>query len=303
MQHPECDDLALLALDESLGSGVDAHVAGCPRCYAEVAAFRTTVGLAALSNYGENAPHPRESVWQAIADELGLDPAATAGNLTTTTQEPGQGDTVAPAGHTVPFRAKGPSAPLPEGRAHRNGSNGRLTSVSDTGTDLPVTDRPRRPGGGREAGSSRRWTRWASPVAAVLIGIAVGAGAVVIGQNRGSDVTVEAVAPLKGVPGGPLTAEQQRQLGRAELLTAPSSTQVKVDAPDLPATSTHAYEVWLFGNDGRMVSLGILSNGGGTFTVPTGISTREYRTVDVSDQPPNGNPAHSGISLVRGSFS
>ena len=282
MQHPECDDLALLALEESLGSEVDAHVAGCPRCSAEVAAFRTTVGLAALSNYGENAPRPGESVWQAIADELGLDSS-------------GQGDTVAPTGPTVPLRADGPSMPLPEGGAHKNGSNGgRLTSVPGTGTDLPATGR---------GPVSRRWVRWAAPLAAAVVGIAVGAGAVVISQNRGSEVTVEAVAPLTGVPGGPLTADQKRQLGQAELLAAPGGTQVKVDAPDLPPSSTNAYEVWLFGSDGRMVSLGTLNNGGGTFTVPTGISTKEYRTVDVSDEPPNGNPAHSGISLVRGSFS
>jgi hypothetical protein len=52
-----------------------------------------------------------------------------------------------------------------------------------------------------------------------------------------------------------------------------------------------------------MVSLGTLDNGNGTFTVPQGINTREYRVVDVSDEPPDGNPAHSGISLIRGAFS
>jgi hypothetical protein len=61
--------------------------------------------------------------------------------------------------------------------------------------------------------------------------------------------------------------------------------------------------VWLFGDNGKMVSLGTLDDGNGTFTVPADISTREYRTVDVSDEPPDGNPAHSGISLIRGAFS
>ena len=71
---------------------------------------------------------------------------------------------------------------------------------------------------------------------------------------------------------------------------------------DLPPTSNSSYEVWLFGDDGKMVSLGTLDNGNGTFTVPQGINTREYRVVDVSDEPPDGNPAHSGISLIRGAF-
>ena len=51
-----------------------------------------------------------------------------------------------------------------------------------------------------------------------------------------------------------------------------------------------------------MVSLGTLADGSGSFTVPEGIDTTQYRTVDISDEPPDGNPAHSGISLVRGTF-
>jgi hypothetical protein len=60
--------------------------------------------------------------------------------------------------------------------------------------------------------------------------------------------------------------------------------------------------VWSFGNDGRMVSLGTLAAGTGSFTVPDDIDTWDYRTVDISDEPPDGNPAHSGISLIRGTF-
>ena len=59
----------------------------------------------------------------------------------------------------------------------------------------------------------------------------------------------------------------------------------------------------MFGNDGKMVSLGTLNDGSGTFTVPQGISTQEYRVVDVSDEPPDGVPTHSGVSMIRGQFS
>jgi hypothetical protein len=147
----------------------------------------------------------------------------------------------------------------------------------------------------------RRWSRWVAPLAAAVVGIAIGAAAVIITQDRTNDVTVEATAPLTPVPGGPLPPDDG-QLGKAELVVAPNGQQVTVNAPDLPA-SANDYEVWLFGNDGRMVSLGTLNNGTGTFSVPQGINTREYRVVDVSDEPPDGNPAHSGISLVRGAFS
>ena len=72
MQHPDPDDLALLALGENLGDAVDAHVAACATCRAEIESFRMTVGLAELSNYGEDAPQPGEHVWAAIAAELGF---------------------------------------------------------------------------------------------------------------------------------------------------------------------------------------------------------------------------------------
>jgi anti-sigma-K factor RskA len=136
-----------------------------------------------------------------------------------------------------------------------------------------------------------------------VIGIAVGAGAVVISQNRSNDVTIEAVAPLTPVIDGPLGTDPQKQLGQAELVAAPTGQEVRVNAADLPPASNSSYEVWLFGDNGKMVSLGTLDNGNGTFTVPQGINTREYRVVDVSDEPPDGNPAHSGISLIRGAFS
>ncbi|MGS0688530.1 anti-sigma factor [Nakamurella sp. GG22] len=292
MQHPDCDDLALLALDESVGDAVDTHVAECDECAAEVAAFRTTIGLAPLSNYGETAPRPGEHVWQAIAAELELDDQPAAGRL------PAQG--VGSTDDTTSTTAV-PTAGNGNDNGNGNGNGRALRSVpTEPNAGPATTDQPtRRSGGG---GEPRRWSRWAAPLAAVVVGIAVGAGAVVIAQNRSSDVTIEAIAPLTPVLDGPLKGEQERQLGQAELVVASSGPQVRVEAPDLPPSS-NAYEVWLFGNDGRMVSLGTLSNGSGTFTVPNGISTDEYRTVDVSDEPPNGNPAHSGISLVRGAFS
>jgi len=147
----------------------------------------------------------------------------------------------------------------------------------------------------------RRWTRWAAPIAAAVVGIAIGAGALILVQNRENSVTVDATAPLTPVQGGPLPSSDG-QLGTAELVTDRAGLQVRVNAPGLPATTSTAYEVWLFGDDGRMVSLGTLADGTGSFTVPEGIDTGQYRTVDISDEPPDGNPAHSGISLIRGTF-
>ena len=156
-----------------------------------------------------------------------------------------------------------------------------------------------KPSAAQPAARPRR--RWVLPIAAAVIGVAVGAGAVVAVQNREDAATVEAIAPLDPVQGGPLPPADG-QLGTAELVAGRSGQQVRVNASGLPTTTSSAYEVWLFGDDGRMVSLGTLADGSGSFTVPEGIDTSEYRTVDVSDELPDGNPAHSGISLVRGTF-
>ena len=142
----------------------------------------------------------------------------------------------------------------------------------------------------------------AAPVAALLIGAALGAGVLVVAQNRSDSVTVEATAPLTPVPDGPV-ADRTGQLGQAELVATNQGQQVRVSATDLPAMPGTSYEVWLFGGDGKMISLGSLDQGKGDFTLPSNISTQEYRTVDISDEPPDGNPTHSGISMVRGSFS
>lgn len=348
MPHPDADDLALLALGESLGSAVDAHVAGCAECTSEIDSFRETIGLADLSNFGEDAPRPGEHVWQAIAAELGFSGAQlSAGSVATAFGDQGAnpgppvdtatGEPTAapdrPAGtngtappqlqlvpNTVPADTVPPDTVSPDtvspttvstdtGRpdtgqpdtGHANDIPADHSADSGTGPgdrDLPSTVTPLTP----RSAQPRRRSRWAAPLAAAVVGIAVGAGAVVVAQNRSNEVTIEAVAPLTPVVGGPLAVNPEEQLGKAELVAAPTGQEVVVTAADLPP-STNSYEVWLFGDEGRMVSLGTLSGGSGSFPVPEGYNTREYRVVDVSDEPPDGNPAHSGVSLIRGAFS
>ena len=61
--------------------------------------------------------------------------------------------------------------------------------------------------------------------------------------------------------------------------------------------------VWVGSADlSRMVSLGVLDNESGIFTIPDGIDLAQYPIVDVSNQPYNGNPAHSADSIARGTL-
>ncbi len=60
-------------------------------------------------------------------------------------------------------------------------------------------------------------------------------------------------------------------------------------------------EVWLIRADGEaLISLGVLDDSSGTFLVPDGVDLDEYRVVDISFEPVDGDPAHSGDSIVRG---
>lgn len=295
--HPDADDLALVALGENLGADVHAHISACATCTAQVESFHDTIELAGLSDYGRDAPAPGEHVWAAIAADLGFDDLADGAEPDAVA--PGQG-----AGFGFGFERTGPRLtavpdavdPVPDVVSTTDPTPAPAPVPSAAPAPVPAPADP-----GPPTALPRRRNRWVAPIAAAVVGIALGAGAVVVVQNRESAVVVDATAPLTPVQGGPLPTSDG-QLGTAELVTARTGQQVRIDAAALPAAATSAYEVWLFGDDGRMVSLGTLADGSGSFTVPAGIDTTQYRTVDISDEPPDGNPAHSGISLIRGTF-
>ncbi len=145
--------------------------------------------------------------------------------------------------------------------------------------------------------------RWMMPLIAATVGALIGGGVIYATtrpatQSPQPAVAVRAVALL-----GPVkTVGAAGSLGQADLLATGDQIELRVAAVGLPAIKG-AYEVWLFGGDGRMVSLGVLHQGQGTFTVPDGIDPAQYRTVDISDEPSDGNPAHSTISVARGALS
>jgi len=63
-------------------------------------------------------------------------------------------------------------------------------------------------------------------------------------------------------------------------------------------------EVWLITEDASaLVSLGVLDGDEGTFRVPSGVDLRDYVLVDISQEPVDGDPNHSGDSIVRGELS
>ncbi|WP_203579775.1 anti-sigma factor [Microbacterium hibisci] len=75
---------------------------------------------------------------------------------------------------------------------------------------------------------------------------------------------------------------------------------IEIDLDDAAADDGFR-EVWLIKADASdLVSLGVLEGTTGTFAVPDGLDLREFALVDVSQEPDDGDPTHSGDSIVRG---
>lgn len=147
----------------------------------------------------------------------------------------------------------------------------------------------------RRARSRRGFTALVAAAAAV-IGIAVGAGgsALVGGSDDGSG-TVVASASLAALP-------DRSGTGEATVRTVDGERVLVLDVSGLTRADGF-YEVWLLDADAkRLVSLGLLDSSTGRFTLPREVDVSDFPVVDVSIEPADGNPAHSGDSVVRGTL-
>ena len=137
--------------------------------------------------------------------------------------------------------------------------------------------------------------RWLVPVLAAAVAAAIAvAGTVWVTRTPDPAVTAQAtLAPLEGAP--------PSARGDAEVL---DGDELRVDVANLPLTAGY-YEVWLLNPDepGKMQSLGSLGDRPDVvLPIPPGTDLNRYRTVDVSAEAHDGNSAHSGDSLLRGTL-
>ncbi|NEK58897.1 anti-sigma factor [Geodermatophilus sabuli] len=130
--------------------------------------------------------------------------------------------------------------------------------------------------------------------AALVVGAGIGAGAVALGDRDDDGLTVAAAAldPL----------EESGASGEARVLERGDGTRtlrLDLTAADL---EDGFYEVWLIDEAVEdMYSLGVVQGGGEvTLEVPPGVDLTEFPVVDVSVEPLDGDPVHSGVSVARG---
>lgn len=153
------------------------------------------------------------------------------------------------------------------------------------------------------------WRAVAVPIAAALVGVIVGVG---IGLTV-SPATPE--SPTPAGPTGPVLAQLRPvggidpgAAGTVDSASHDGIQEMVIRVEGVTDTAGADYlEAWLLDPAGnRMVSLGALTRtdaGGsfqGEFTLPANLPMTTFTTVDISAERWDGNPAHSRVSLLRG---
>ena len=143
------------------------------------------------------------------------------------------------------------------------------------------------------------WLAGVAAALALLAGIGLGR----IGTS--DEDTPEAVPPTDSgtvVAATPLTAlDSDAARGEASAVQTDDTFTIRVSASEL-GDEPGVHEVWLINVDGkRMISIGLLASGDeGEFAVPMDLIDEGYRIVDISVEPDDGDPTHSGVSVARG---
>lgn len=134
--------------------------------------------------------------------------------------------------------------------------------------------------------STRRlgWVLGAAAAAAVVVGAFVATA-----SDDAPTVVASTDLELLGATGS----------GRAELVDDDGTLRLRVDASDLDAGDGFL-EVWVIDAEVRqLVSLGPLRPDG-IYDLPPGLDPEVFPIVDVSVEPLDGDPTHSGDSVLRG---
>jgi hypothetical protein len=300
MKHLDDEQLSLLALGEPAVTPAEAdHLAFCAECAGTLAALERTVRAATVDPAAVELATPGPHNWAGIHQALGLSPGqaqdplsrASSATASTTTAAPGSEAQV-----TAPGSPAGSAPGSPAGSA---------AGSAATASPIPLR---RRAGGSRARSGARsgarsaagRWVAMAAAAGIVVGGAAVWTAYTLLGQ--GPEAT-PSPTPTQGVviaqaPLQPLASYTAS--GEALVEKLPDGTrQLVVQLSDGKISGFR--EVWVISPDlSKLVSLGVLDSEPGIFAIPEGLDLAKYPIVDVSNEPFDGNPAHSSDSIARG---
>lgn len=135
---------------------------------------------------------------------------------------------------------------------------------------------------------------WLGVAAALVLGLVI-TGGLLLSERDGDNVVASTALTNEGL--SPLGAESS---GSAEIIRRGDSYWLHLDLSNVPDAPTSYVEVWLIDRQVEgMISLGPF-HGDGDYVIPSGVDPAEFPIVDVSIEPADGVPTHSGVSIVRG---
>ena len=135
---------------------------------------------------------------------------------------------------------------------------------------------------------------WLGAAAVVAAALALAGGLLISGGDHGN---VVAAASLSNKGLSPLGSASS---GKAEIIQHGTSYLLHLDVNRVPKEPSSYIEVWLIDTQVKgMISLGPY-HGNGDYLIPSGVDPAKYPIVDVSIEPSDGVPTHSGVSIVRG---
>jgi anti-sigma-K factor RskA len=132
----------------------------------------------------------------------------------------------------------------------------------------------------------------AAALAALLLALGVAGGLLARGDGDagGRELALAPVAPLGGAASGTARIADDGERATLHLTGLP------------PSRDGDFYELWLLNGPDDLVSLGsftVPASGEVDVTVPVPGGTRGFAALDVSVEPPDGDPAHSSRSVLR----
>ncbi|RBY74383.1 ABC transporter substrate-binding protein [Blastococcus sp. TF02-09] len=158
---------------------------------------------------------------------------------------------------------------------------------------VPVPAAPDEAPGGTVSPLRRRRRPLLLAAAAAVAGAVVGAGAVAVVQSAGDDDETVATVALDLLP---------EASGVADVVVRDDGSRVLELDLDAPAPEDGSYyEVWVIDRSVQgMFPLGAVEPGTQSVELPDGLDLAEYPLLDVSVEPLDGDPTHSGVSVARG---
>ncbi|WP_296666190.1 anti-sigma factor, partial [Demequina sp.] len=148
------------------------------------------------------------------------------------------------------------------------------------------------------AARRRRPSPWLVGMAAAAAGVVLGAAGVGLLTSGGdSPQTLVASAQLADLA-------TEAEAGEARVERRDDGSEVLVVDTTFTDAGAANLEVWLIDTEVQgMVSLGYLTQDHEEFEIPAGYDVAAFPIVDISVEPADGVPTHSGDSITRGILS